>query len=396
MSVFARWNVAPVINATGTVTRLGGAALSERVTAAMTAAARESVSIEALQNAACRRIAELTGASAALVTSGASAALTLGTAAILARNNTRRMADLPQGEGFPREFLIARDQRNGYDHAVRLAGATLVEVGFDERTSGAGVRGVEAEDFANGIELGRTAGVVFVEREGVRPTLREVVELTHRLALPVLVDAAAELPPRANLRDIPGTGAALVCFSGGKAIRGPQGTGILCGNSDYVASAALQMLDMDDHPELWTPPRDLMPLAEHFGMPRQGLGRGFKVGKEQIVGLLVALEEFFERDLVAEAAERRGWLRQLSDSLSGSRFRVELLESRHEEIPPTLALHLGAKEGASAFDLCRRLREGDPPIYAGHARLHEGVLLINPSCLREDQLRPLTVALRAL
>jgi D-glucosaminate-6-phosphate ammonia-lyase len=394
MSIYSRWNVAPVINATGTVTRLGGGAISERVCAAMTASARESASIEALQNAACRRIAEATGTESALVTSGASAALTLGAAAILGRNNSRHLAELPFGDGFSREFLIARDQRNGYDKAVTLAGAKLREVGFDDRTSGAGVRGVEVNDFLDALEPDRTAGVLFVERHGARPSLRQVVEITERWAIPVLVDAAAELPPRANLRNIPATGATLVCFSGGKAIRGPQGTGILCGNADFVSTAAQLMLDMDDHPELWKPPRNLMPFAEHFGMPRQGLGRGFKVGKEQIVGLLVALDEFLERDLVAEAAEQRGWLERLADGLANTRFRTELREGRHEEIAPTLVLHVDAARGDSAFELCRRLREGDPPIYVGHARLAEGELLVNASCLREDQLPALTAALR--
>src|SRR5262249_14629683 len=149
------------------------------------------------------------------------------------------------------------------------------------------------------IDSQRTAGVLFVERNGARPPLAEVVETAHRQFRPVLVDAAAELPPKENLTALPASGADLVCFSGGKAIRGPQGTGILCGNPELLASAAMQMLDMDDHPELWSPPEELMPLAKHYGMPRHGLGRGFKVSKEEIVGLLVALDEFLERDLVS-------------------------------------------------------------------------------------------------
>jgi D-glucosaminate-6-phosphate ammonia-lyase len=395
MSPFSRWNVAPVINATGTVTRLGGSALSERVLTAMNAAALESVSIEALQAAASRRIAEITGTEAAFVTSGASAALTLGAAAILAKRDTRRMLELPRGKGFAREFLVARDQRNGYDHAVRLAGAKLVDVGFDELSSGAGVRGVEAADFADAIVEGRTAGVLYVQRDGGRPKLDKVVNVAHTRLIKVLVDAAAELPPRANLSALPATGADLVCFSGGKAIRGPQGTGILCGDGELIASAALQMLDMDDHPELWNPPKDWIPFAEHFGMPRHGLGRGFKVGKEQIVGLLTALDEFLERDLVAEANERRAWLESLAAKLTSSRFRTELLESAHAEVAPTLALHVDRNSPQTALELCRRLREGEPSIYVGHALLHHGTLLVNPSCLREENLGPLAVALNA-
>src|SRR5207247_3523684 len=112
------------------------------------------------------------------------------------------------------------------------------------------------------------------------------VAKAHARGLPVLVDAAGELPPRSNLRSIVATGADLVAFSGGKAIRGPQATGILCGRRDLVGSAALQMLDLDDHFELWDPPANLIDKTKLPGMPRHGLGRGFKVSKEQIAALL--------------------------------------------------------------------------------------------------------------
>ncbi len=395
MSIYARWNVAPVINATGTVTRLGGAPMSAGVLEAMATAARDSVSLEALQAAASRRIAELTGTEAALVTSGASAALTLGAAAILAGFNIGKMNRLPAGSGFPREFLVARNQRNGYDHAVRLAGARLIDVGFDEFTSGAGVRAVETNDYRAVLDTRDVAGILYVQRSAGQPDLSEIVGIARDYDLPVLVDAAAELPPRANLTAIPATGPDLVCFSGGKAIGGPQGTGILCGSADYVASAALQMLDMDDHPELWNPPEDFIPREQLTGMPRQGLGRGFKVAKEQIVGLLVALEEFLARDLVAEAARQRGWLEQLAKALAGKHARLEIVEGGHTEIAPCLAIHVDSSQRMNAFEICRRLREGTPSIYVGHARLREGVLLVNASCLREVQLQPLTDALRA-
>jgi len=397
MSIYAHWNVAPVINATGTVTRLGGAIMSERVVAAMSAAAQDSVSIEPLQAAASRRIAEITGAEAALVTSGASAALTLGAAAIMAGFDLRDQQRLPAGRGLRREFLVASDQRNAYDHAVRLAGARLIDVGCDETTSGAGVRGVELDDFRQQLAARSAAGVLYVHRPGGQPALADVVSVAQDYFAPVLVDAAAELPPRANLKSIPATGAELVCFSGGKAIAGPQGTGILCGKADLVASAAMQMLDMDDHPELWNPPADLFPRERFDGMPRQGLGRGFKVAKEQIVGLLVALDEFMERDLVAEASQQRDWLERIATLLSGKRARCEIIDGGHAEIPPSLAIHLADNNATeSAFDFCQRLRNGTPPIYLGHARLREGVLLVNAACLREMHLSPLAEALVAV
>src|SRR5205085_438404 len=154
-------------------------------------------------------------------------------------------------------FVVAREQRNGYDHAVRAAGARLVEVGFNEVVAGAGVRRVEAWEYAAAFGP-MTAGVLYVYDARARPPLAEVVARAHARGLPVLVDAAGELPPRSNLRAILATGADLVAFSGGKAIRGPQATGLLCGRRDLVGAAALQMLDLDDHPDLWEPPEELI------------------------------------------------------------------------------------------------------------------------------------------
>src|SRR5713226_261600 len=141
--MFDKWGVRPIINASGAVTRLGGAPMPPAVLEAYRAAAAESAPLDELQAAASRVIAEATGAEAGLVTAGAAAGLTLGTAAILARLDPRRMESLPHCDGFSNEFVVAREQRNGYDHAVRAAGAKLVEVGFHEIVAGAGVRRAE-------------------------------------------------------------------------------------------------------------------------------------------------------------------------------------------------------------------------------------------------------------
>src|SRR5262245_25128513 len=226
--------------------------MPEAVLEAFCAAARESVPLDELQGVASRVIAGATGAEAGLVTSGAAAALTLGAAAVLTRYDLGRMEQLPHCTGFPHEFVVAREQRNGYDHCVRAAGATLVEVGFHEVVAGAGVRRAEAWEYEAAFGPG-TAGVVYFYGAGARPPLAEVVARAHARGLPVLVDAAGQLPPRANLKALAATGADLVVFSGGKALRGPQATGILCGRRDLIASAVLQMLDMDDHHELWEP-----------------------------------------------------------------------------------------------------------------------------------------------
>ena len=384
----------PIINATGTVTRLGGAIMPDAVLAALRAGAEETVPLEQLQDAASQQIAKLTGAEAGLVTGGAAAALTLGTAAILTGNDLARMEKLPDTRGMSSEFIIAREQRNGYDHAVRAAGATLVEVGFNEITAGAGVRRTEAWEYEAAIS-GQTAGIVYVYNRSSRPPLSEVVKVAHRRGLPVIVDAAGGLPPRSNLKALIATGADLVCFSGGKVIRGPQGTGILCGRRKLISSAALQMLDMDDHPELWTPPGFIhRPRA---GLPRHGIGRAFKVGKEQVVALLTALDLFTSGAYDAEFAALGDRLRTIESSLNegGAKCSCRFIPAASSDHWPQLEISVDEHVlGRTAFDVCRQLRAGSPPVYVGHGKLAEGVLVVSPMCVAARQWEPLARRLR--
>ena len=206
MSIYRQFGVEPIINATGTVTRLGGAPMPPAVLDAFHAAAQDAVSLEELQAAAGRKLAAVTQTEAGLVTAGSAAALTLGAAAILARHSYPRIEQLPHCDGNPCEFLVARDQRSGYDHAVRAAGAKLVDVGFNEVVSGAGVRRPEVWEYEAAI-TDQTAGVLYVQSNNSQPALQEVVRCAHAAGLPVLVDAAGELPPRSNLVDIPASGA---------------------------------------------------------------------------------------------------------------------------------------------------------------------------------------------
>jgi L-seryl-tRNA(Ser) seleniumtransferase len=356
--------------------------MSGAVLEAFCQAANESVPIDQLQAVACQRIAAATGTEAGLVTTGAAAALTLGAAAILARHDAGRMERLPHCEGFPNEFVVAREHRNGYDHAVRAAGAKLVEVGFHELVAGAGVRRVEAAEYETAFSP-RTAGVLYVFTSDAHPPLADVIRRAHAHQVPVLVDAAGELPPRANLRTIAATGADLVAFSGGKAIRGPQSTGILCGRREFISSAAVQMLDMDDHPELWEPPQELIDRARLSAMPRHGIGRSFKVSKEQIVALLVALDAFARGEYDKLLSGYRRCLETVAAALAEGPVRCHLHEGDGERLPILEIVIDEKKLGRTAMDACRRLRAGSPPCYVGHAGLGEGKLIINPMHLDE-------------
>jgi L-seryl-tRNA(Ser) seleniumtransferase len=288
------------------------------------------------------------------------------------------MERLPHTDGFPHEFVVSREQRNGYDHAVRAAGARLVEVGFNEVIANAGMRRTEAWEYEAAFTP-NTAGVLYVHAPDSRPPLREVVEAAHRRGLPVLVDAAGELPPRRHLRSLIEAGADLVAFSGGKAIRGPQATGILCGRRDLIGPAAVQMLDMDDHPELWEPPPELIDRGKLAGMPRHGIGRGFKVAKEQIVALLTALRLFAAGAYEEIVAAYRPRLERIAAALEGLCVTCRIVSAADGEGFPLLHVTLqGADAGRAALEVCRRLRRGAPPVYIGHRLLHQGTLLVHP------------------
>ena len=326
MSIYRDWGVEPIINVSGSVTRLVGAPMPQAVLDAFCAAAADAVPLDELQAAASRVIADATGAEAGIVTSGAAAGLMLGAAAILTWYDLGRMEKLPHTEDFPHEFVVAREHRNGYDHAVRAAGVRFVEVGFHEVVAGAGVRRAEAWEYQAAFGP-KTAGVLHVYDANAAPPLGELVQRAHACHLPVLVDAAGELPPRANLRSLIETGADLVVFSGGKAIRGPQATGILCGRRDLIGAALLQMLDMDDHFELWEPPAALIDKQKLAGIPRHGIGRALKVSKEQIAALLTALQLFTSGAYDRELVDMSHWLQQIAGALAKVPMRCHMIVS---------------------------------------------------------------------
>ena len=397
MSIYDGFGVRTRINAAGLLTRLGGSLMPAEVLDAMTEAAASFVDMAELQAAASAVIARHTGAEAGLVTAGAAAALTLGTAACLAGLDPARMDRLPETDDIPNEILMCRTHRTGYDHAIRAAGARIREVGFNDRATGAGVRDVEAWELETAITP-RTVAIAYAASPGSQPPLSEVVAVGRRHALPVLVDAAAQLPPLDNLRRFTAEGAGLVAFSGGKAIRGPQGTGILCGRRDLVAAAALQQLDMDFRPETWRPPEDYLLRAALRGIPHHGIGRGFKVSKEEIVGLLVALERFVTLDHAAEQTRQEALLAAIRERLAGApHIQARLLSAAETGRDPLVELRVDETGlGRSAFALALTLQQGDPPLHLGERRAPEGILIINPVGLREGEAAIVAARLRAV
>lgn len=394
MSVYEDFGVKTIINVAGASTRVGGALMPRAVVEAMADAATESVPMVDLQAGASRYIAEVTGAEAGYVTAGASAALTLGSAAILAGMDPGLMDRLPDTTGMKNEFIISREHRNGYDHAARVAGARFVEVGMNEVVANAGVRRTEAWEYEAAIGP-NTAAIYYGQGPDSEPPLAEVIAVARRHNVPVIVDAAGELPPKANLRRFIEMGADLVAFSGGKALRGPQSSGILCGRRDLIASAALQHLDMDEFFGIWDPPADFIPKDSLVGIPRHGIGRGFKVAKEEVAGLLVALRTFVEGGYDASYAEQRGYLEYLADGLSG--LPADAVIDVPGEGSPVLTLTLdeGAL-GRTAFEVSQALKNGDARVFVQEMGLADGALVINPLNLNQARTEALAEALRGV
>ena len=393
MSVYDDFGVRTIINVAGASTRVGGALMHPEVVQAMSEAAASSVDMTELQGAASKFISDVTGAEAGYVTSGAAAGLTLGTAAIIAGLDPGKMERLPDTTGMKNEFIISREHRNGYDHSIRVAGAKLVEVGMNEQVAGAGVRRTEAWEYEAAITE-KTAGISYGVNADSQPPLEQVIQVAHKNSLPVLVDAAAQLPPIDNLRKYIAMGADLVAFSGGKSLRGPQASGIICGPREYIASVALQHLDMDEYFDIWNPPENLIPKSEIVGIPRHGIGRGFKVSKENIIGLLTALKLFSEGEYKTHFEDRRGYLEYIADGMSGLPVEPRILLPDGEGYPVLNLVVDRVKLGKSGFELASQLKQGNPGVFVNEKLLTSDTLVIHPINLDSSQTELLTAQLR--
>lgn len=252
-----------VINASATLTSLGGSLMSPEVIGAMAAGAASFVDYRELQTAVGKRIAELTHNEAAYISSGAAAGVTLSIAACMTGTNPDLVRRFPDAEAFPRnEVLVYQTQRNGYDYAAAVTGARMIDV-----TS----RNALPEHIND-----RTAAVLWfagTRLRGDTPPLEEIIAVAHEAGVPVIVDAAAQIPAVSNLwhfsRDL---GADLVIFSGGKGLRGPQSSGLMLGREDVIDAVGIN------------------------ASPHYSIGRPMKVGKEELFGILAAVEWTLAQD----------------------------------------------------------------------------------------------------
>ena len=389
MGVYERFGVRPIINvATAVATRWGGALMKQEALDAMIEAAKESVCLDELQAAASKIIAERTHAEAGIVTCGAAAALTLGTAACITGFDVTRMNRLPDTSGMPNEVIMAQHQISGYNHAITAAGAKLIGVGIPNDTTPPGEEHVPTiYDFESAITE-NTAAIAYAPRPGNNPPLEQVTALGKKYNIPVILDAANQLPPIENLYKFIDMGADLVAFSGGKAIRGPQNSGILCGRRDLIAAAVLQTLDMAGETfDKWDPPASLIPKEKLRGKPLHGIGRGMKAAKESIVGLLTALQKFTEEESLRELEQGRSLLEGIAahlNGVAGVEFKISAHSYKDHIRFPMLEVKLDeSKVGRSAAEIAQRLRDGEPIIYTSE-QLHRSVLIIDSTNLRDE------------
>ena len=327
--VYQSIGVRPLINARGTFTIISGSTMLPEVRAAMDAAAQKYVHLDELTDAIGARLATLTGAEWGLVSNGCSAGLTLATAACIAGGNPDLHVRLPNLSGFPKdEAIIPTHSRNVYDAALRSVGVRVVEVSTLAEFEAA---------------LGPRAAMIYIlagpNADNSPLNVKAIAPIAKAKGVPILVDAAAEILtiPNVHLQN----GATLVAYSGGKCLRGPQTAGLLLGRKDLVRAA-------------WV-----------HSAPHHGVTRSLKVGKEDAIGMLMAVEMWVKRDHEAEWKRWTGWLDHISQRVStipGVTTTVNQPNGLSNRTPSLRIVWDRQKLGIAGDAVARLLFTGDPRI----------------------------------
>ena len=333
--VYEVLGIKPIINAAGTITNWGGSLMPPEVTAAWHEASRHFVDLRTLQDRVGERIAERLGVEAALVTSGAAGGIMLGTAAAVTYKDHDLIRQLPLPPDRGLEVIRQASHVDCYDNQVKASGVRLVDVETRE----------ELEQAIND----RTVMMLsynFLEEEGRIPR-EEWVEVARSHGIPTLIDAAADTPPRGRLWEYVNMGYDMVIFSGGKAMRGPQDTGLLLGRRDLIETAKL-----NTSPRCWN------------------IGRGMKVSKEDMVAMWATVERFMNLDMAAEDREWRRRIDSIADALRHiptTTFET-VMPLIANEVPHLLIRWDEERLGVTPDQMKAALAEGAPPIMT--ARIH--------------------------
>ncbi len=337
--VYRRLGLRPIVNAAGTYTHLGGSLMPPEIVDAMLDAGRHYVPIRDLSRAVGDRIAELTKNEGAMVTTGAAGAIFVATCAAIAGDEEDKRNRLPFTDGMKNEVVCQNLHRTGWTRQCEAAGARIVSV--------------EYKDEMERAITGKTAMLYYLvadkhfgkyrdrlDAPGGKVSLEECIEIAKRTRIPLLIDAAAELPPNDNLWRYTQMGADLVAFSGGKGLRGPQNAGLLLGN------------------------KDLIEKAQRFQSPYSGIGRDLKVAKETLIGMLAAVERYIELD---HEAEWKRWKDQV-DHVKEAMSKIPDVETGY--VPkwvtnhvPRLWVRWPEKDWRYSWGDCfKELQEGEPSV----------------------------------
>jgi len=350
--------VKKIINAAGTYTKFSGSLMSHEVLKAMEIASHNFVDIDELLQKTGEYIAKSINAEAALITAGAAAGLTLSAAACMAGSKPECIKALPNTEGMKNEIIIMRCHRNPYDNAMIVAGAKFIEIGNAIETY--------SWEFKDAIGEKTAAVAFFVQSEMLEASLSltKIIEIAHAKNIPVIVDAAAELPPIENLNKFTKMGADIVLFSGGKDFRGPQSSGLILGK------------------------RDIVNICRIHGYPHHAIGRPMKLDKETIMGFVRAFELYLKEDH-QKRIER--WEKQVQQILKGfsSIPHIQVLQgyptqplTQPATIPRIYVKFDEEGLGLTKEDIARELYEGDPRIAAV---VEKNYLTFNPHMLAEGE-----------
>ena len=358
-SIYKRLNITPMINAAGTYTMVGGSRMSEKTLADMAEAARSHVDIKELQLKVSERLAKVTQNEAAAVCNGAASGMHIATAACVAQKAGKTFNSLSRSEIGDYEIIMFAAHRNPYDWSIRQLGVQLVEVGYPNT-----MHMVSADDLRNAI-TDKTAGIFFMltSRGGWIAEggldFETTLEVAKEKNIPVIVDAAAQVPPVENLWEITKKGATAVLFSGGKDLRGPQSSGLIVGKKDFL---------------------DTFTEINFFNY---GIGRMLKTGREEIVGLLSAVEQYVAMDHKKRDTWVEEQIKKLVEFSNNSKLYQIFRTYPNEAGQPMARAEILLKTNDYALeDLSKVLKESTPSIFTFVDRGH---LFINPMTLFEGE-----------
>lgn len=356
MDIYDELGVRKVINGHATLTMLGGSIMPPVVLEAMAAAAQHFVDIDELQDKVGRRIAGWTHNEAAYVSCGAAAGLVLSTAACITGLDPDLRARLPYTDGLKNEITVHRCGRVGYDFAIRQAGGKLVEIGTD--------LGATASDLEGAIHDRTAAIFVFYKnlQMGGQVPLEQQIEIARRHGIPLVVDAAAQIPPVESLWKFTQAGADLVLFSGGKGLCGPQSSGLILGRRDLIDACAFN------------------------ACPRPFIGRPMKAGKEEIVGLMTAVRWYLDLDhgqLMQTYEDQVAWVLGEFSAVPGVQARRSFPSEAGQPMPRAELIFDQAMLGISRDELLAQLQSGSPAVVLAPSG-NSGVF-INPQTLRPGE-----------